>query len=312
MLVALSFSQPHFGCRFRNIWICSFCLLLLNSSYFAHAYKPHDLSHRHLAGLWKLTQNKPRPPPAIYYPMKEFTLYPPNKDKQQRQTAETSNLLEEEENLQEMLLMLKEDGSFHQYADDDSVKGEEVKIPDKLTFLDDTENAVLERFFGKIKGQWDYVDGKLILAADRPENAPKSEDTLLVGDVVATEEQSLVDNPILREYETNETVAKAAVDTHLSVPLGKVNVGKFFYPKNHPSFFDQPMFQPVSKGSFQLKQVLGSLNTKNPEDTDQLIEKFRAKDFYGKRFLVTSHPIGEHKPKGNLRWSIKYNQYVGE
>jgi hypothetical protein len=257
-----------------------------------------------------LTQSKPRPPPVVYYPMKEFTLYP--KGKQQRQT-ETSNLLEEEEeNLLEMLLMLKVDGSFQQYADDDSVK-DEVKIPDKVTFLDDTENAVLERFFGKIKGRWDYVDGKLILAADRPENAaPKSQDTLLVGDVVATEEQSLVDNPILRESETNETVAKAAVDTHLSVPQGKVNVGKFFYPKNHPSFFDQPMFQPISKGSFTLKQVLGSLNTRNPQDTEHLIEKFRAKDFYGKRFLVTSHPIGEHKPKGNIRWSIKYNQYVGE
>jgi hypothetical protein len=205
--------------------------------------------------------------------------------------------------------MLKEDGSFQQYADDDSAK-DEVKIPDKVTFLDD--DAVLGRFFGKIKGRWDYVDGILILAADRPENAPKSQDTLLVGAVVTTEEQSLVDNPLLRESETNETVAKAAVDTHLSVPQGKVNVGKFIYPKNHPSFFEQPMFQPISKGSFQLKQVLGSLNTKNPEDTDQLIEKFRAKDFYGKHFLVTSYPIGDHKPKGNMRWSIKYNQYVGE
>jgi hypothetical protein len=306
-MVALSFSQRQLGCRFRNIWICCFCLLFVNSRYSAQAYKPHDLSHRHLAGLWKLTQSKPRPPPAVYYPMKEFTLYP--KDKQQRQT-ETSNLLEEEEgNLQEMLLMLKEDGSFQQYADDDSAK-DEVKIPDKVTFLDD--DAVLGRFFGKIKGRWDYVDGILILAADRPENAPKSQDTLLVGAVVTTEEQSLVDNPLLRESETNETVAKAAVDTHLSVPQGKVNVGKFIYPKNHPSFFEQPMFQPISKGSFQLKQVLGSLNTKNPEDTDQLIEKFRAKDFYGKHFLVTSYPIGDHKPKGNMRWSIKYNQYVGE
>lgn len=307
-MVASSFSQRQLGCRFRNIWICHVCLLLLNSSYFTQAYKPYDLNHRHLAGLWKLTQSKPRPPPVVYYPMKEFTLYPEGK---QQRLRETGSLLEEGENLLEILLMLKADGSFQQYADDDSAK-DEVKIPDKVTFLDDTENAVLERFFGRIKGHWDYVDGKLILAADRPENAPKSQDTLLVGDVVATEEHSLVDNPILRESETNETVAKAAVDTHLSVPQGMVNVGKFFYPKNHPSFFEQPMFQPISKGSFQLKQVLGSLNTKNPRDKDHLIEKFRAKDFYGKRFLVTSHPIGDFKPKGKIRWSIKYNQFVGE
>ena len=93
-----------------------------------------------------------------------------------------------------------------------------------------------------------------------------------------------------------------------------MNVGKFTYPKNHPAFFDQPMFRPTPKGNFQLKQVLGNLNTqqRKAEAQAHLLEKFRVKDFYDKTFLLTAHPIGEYKPKGNKRWSIKYNKYVGK
>ena len=278
-------------------WICSL------------AYSPGYLHHRQLAGLWKLTQTKRKPPP-VYYPMKEFTVYPKDKEKRQRQLQQELQEREQDEK-KEMLLMLKEDGSFQQYADDDASEDDDVKIPDKLKYHNDDE-AVLERFFGKIQGTWDYKEGTLILAADRPHNNPGIEDTLLVGEVVATSEESLDGNPVLRN--SNETNAKAqgAMDTHLSVPKGEVKVGKFFYPKNHPSFFDQPMFQPVRKGKFQLRQVLGSLNARNWKEEAKLVEKFRAKDFYGKRFLLTSHPLGERKPKGNVRWSIKYNRYVGE
>jgi hypothetical protein len=283
------------------------------------AYVP-ELNHRHLAGLWKLTKPKSKGSPGIaFYPLKEFTVYPKDKDKQSTRLKQQQELIsdknKDQQDEEEMLLMLKEDGSFQQYADDDVE--EEVTIPDKLSFLDDSD-AVLERFLGKIKGQWDFVDGKLILAADRPENSPSKEDTLLIGDVVATSGESLADNPVIKKRDNeilNATVTsqtKPAKDTHLSVPSGEVNVGRFFYPKSHPSFFEQPIFQPTPKGNFQMKQVLGSLNTQNPEEEEELIEKFRADDFYGKRFLLTSHPIGQHKPKGRQRWSIKYNKFVGE
>jgi hypothetical protein len=132
----------------------------------------------------------------------------------------------------------------------------------------------------------------------------------LVGEVVAKKEQSLADNPIVQNTTNINKLSK--FDTHLSVPEGKVNVGKFFYPKQHPSFFEQPMFSATTKGKFELKQVLGSLNAQNPEVEEQLIEKYRQTDFHGKRFLLTSHPLGRHRPKGNIRWSIKYNRYVGE
>jgi hypothetical protein len=81
---------------------------------------------------------------------------------------------------------------------------------------------------------------------------------------------------------------------------------------SHPSFFDQPMFKPVAKGRFQLRQVLGALNAKSIEEEEGLVERFKAKDFYGKRFLLSSHPLAQWRPKGNTRWSIKYNRYVGK
>jgi len=102
--------------------------------------------------------------------------------------------------------MLKEDGSFTQYEESSQ------KAP--------------------VKGTWDYLDGQLILATDRPKQ-PTIRDTILVGKVVATSQDSLHDNPVLHAAERANATA-AATDTHLSVPQGSVKVGKFMYPKNHP------------------------------------------------------------------------------
>jgi len=49
------------------------------------------------------------------------------------------------------------------------------------------------------------------------------------------------------------------------------------YPRKHPSFFDQPLFNPTHMGSFELKQILGTMNTQ----TDHMhtrIEKFKKVD----------------------------------
>jgi hypothetical protein len=273
------------------------------------AYSP-EVNHRAIAGLWKLTQTKIRPAPTkIVYPMKEFTVFP--RDKERRIRNEKSISMEEVIE-HEILLMLKEDGSFQQYDDDDEPQ-DAVKIPDTLKDHN-AKDAVFEQFLGRIKGKWDLVDGKLILAADRP--VSEAEDTLLSGEVVATSEESLADNPTLNQDPENsegksDASTSAVFDTHLSIPKGEVNVGKFIYPRHHPSFFEQPMFRPTPKGKFSLKQVLGSLNAQTLKEEDHLIEKFRGKDFYGRRFLLTSHPLGNRRPKGNMRWSIKYNRFVG-
>lgn len=253
------------------------------------------VDHRAIAGLWKLTQKTRQQVPRVY-PLKEFTVVPRDRERQKKLEKQ----LEVEH---EMLLMLKEDGSFQQYDDN-----EEDEIPDKLQYH---KSSSVVSWGRKIKGQWDLVDGKLILAADRP--VSEAEDTLLVGEVVAKSEQSLAENPMLKDTAKDESTKKTpdvAMDTHLSIPKGEVNVGKFFYPRHHPSFFEQPMFRPTPTGKFALKQVLGSLNAQNPEEEDELIELFRDKDFHDKRFLLTSHPLANKRPKGNIRWSIKYNKFV--
>jgi len=306
------------------------------------AYSP-NVNHRAIAGLWKLKQIPTSS--SVSYPLKEFTVYPkvPNKSKTNKN------------NSKEVLLMLKEDGSFQQYSN------HEQKAPDKLPFFEHSEakekTAVLDRYceFGKLKGKWNLVDGKLILAADRPmsddgstssipnisDDAP---DTFLEGQVVSKTEKALYDNPVLRTQSDdpqvdnsdatdasmsnkvkldasvgNRNEAKSSrdgrgtgssvLDTHLSVPKGQVNVGRFTYPQRHPSFFDAPMFKPRASGNFELKQVLGTLNTQQEQD-DEFKEKFSTSDFHDKTFLLTSHPIPEHQPKGDIRWSIKYNKFV--
>jgi len=234
--------------------------------------------------------------------MKEFTVYP----KKQKKHSDSADFL----------FMLKEDGSFHQYnsaqeeidqdKDQIDVEASWKKFKEQRRKLEKQES-----FKNLVKGIWDFVDGKLILAADRPEKQKAHQDTLLEGRVVATYETSLQDNPILlQDTQQNATGDyKNETDTHLSVPKGSIKVGKFFYPQKHPSFFEQPMFRPARRGSFQLRQVLGSLNTQNRDEED-VVEKFQTADFYNKTFLLTSHPLGHRRPKGNTRWSIKYNKYV--
>lgn len=288
-----------------SFYLCSSSIISNGGISGCLAYSP-EVNHRSIAGLWKFTQTKKQPnTKQIVFPMKEFTVFP--KDKEREQKRQQSITMEEVVE-HEMLLMLKEDGSFQQYADDDEPEAQ-VKIPDKLKYHN-AEGAVFECFLGRIKGKWDLVDGKLILAADRP--ISEAQDTLLMGEVVATSEESLAHHPTVKEpKKQNATASNGGLDTHLSIPKGEVNVGKFIYPRHHPSFFEQPMFRPKPKGKFALKQVLGSLNAQTFKEEEELVEKFRAKDFYGKRFLLTSHPLNNRRSKGNTRWSIKYNRFVG-
>lgn len=294
------------------------CFLLVSSGlafeWGAVGRRP-DITHHEIAGLWKLT--KPSP-------LKEFTVRP-----RQPKPPET-----------EILLLLKEDGSFQQYMNDvdmDEDIDESWKRFQQLSKLHAarqmTRQTYQERF---LKGRWDYVDGKLFLAADRPSSAANSakqtatktlgpssatveqQDTLLVGRVVATYETTLPDNPTVGDNTTLELGPGDAsastlvpVDTRLSVPLGTVKVGKFFYPRNHPSFFEQPMFQPRKRDVVCLRQVLGNLNARRKAMEEVVVEKYRCSDFYNKTFLLTSHPL-RHQIKGRKKWSIKYNKFVYE
>ncbi|KAG7374427.1 L27 protein interaction domain containing protein [Nitzschia inconspicua] len=306
-----------FSLSFLTISTVTFLVLLLQTS--TTAYSP-EVSHRNIAGLWKLTQtttsNSFQQP--LRYPIKEFTVYPKDKN---RRTSTTNTLSEIKK--QSILLMLKESGQFEQYTEEND-ENSSSSIPDKLQYH---KADILDRYsaFGRLRGSWELVDGKLILAPDRPTNDgdKKSQDAVLEGEVVAFSEQGLADNPALSKNNDNDDGSSSTIstnnenrnnpvlDTHLSVPKGRINVGRFMYPKHHPYFFDTPMYNPLIKGKFELKQVLGSLNTQQSQNKEEVVpELFRERDFYGKKFWLTSHPLQPHQPKGKKRWSIKYNKYV--
>ena len=298
----------------------------------------NHIDRRAIAGLWRLT-------PRVVS-LKEFTVHPKKENKAQEEAEE------------EMLLMLKEDGSFQRYEEPKetttsrtSKEGTADIDQSWKQFVQTNQEKKKDPTKMLFKGTWDFRDGELILAADRDAvlisksdnlgsstgtgigtgNAifgKKDKDTILVGPVVLTKNrQPVPETPSnirveeqLQEGEnaTSSTTAKSKnppptfSNNQLSVPMGSVQVGRFMYPKSHPSFFEQPMFQPKRLQNFQLKQVLGNANAFQQPEEDQLIEKFRNKDFYNKTFFMTSHPIEPKKPKGRSRWSIKYNKFVGK
>ena len=156
-----------------------------------------------------------------------------------------------------LVLHLCEDGSFQQYHNDDE--------QDESRF--DLQAFCETRWTQVVAGIWDYRDGKLLLAADRK----------------AAQSPAVVDDALLEgrvtHGSTNET---------LTVPLGHVQIGRFMYPKKHPSFFEQPMFRPERQpASFQLRQVLTSYVEREPI----VVERFQRSDLYNKTFSLTSHPI---------------------
>jgi hypothetical protein len=320
-----------------------------------------EVNRKAIAGIWKLT-----PILQQSLPMKEFTVYPKKPPLAKYVPPE-------------LLLLLKEDGSFQKYDspsidesstslfdDDESTSSADIDTS-WWQFQNNQRDEVSRHPISKTsrwiefirKGKWAFLDGNLILAADRPEVQPTrgpsysaladgtvlaastkepsilnridelgttrsytstfselpKEDTLLKGRVVANYQTRLDDNPILSSVNmTDKGLSpenKIQFDTHLSVPRGSINVGKFFYPKHHPSFFEQPMFHPVKTGTFALRQILGNLNTAHQDPTQDMVEKFQRSDFYNKTFLLTSHPLrSSSSPKGKKRWSTKHNDYV--
>ena len=225
----------------------------------AHAFEWHapgqrpEVTRRAIAGLWKIT-------PALLpkYPMKEFTVHGKKKKSSKADDDDTDE--------PELLLMLKEDGSFQEYASDDDEVDDEESVEDSWKRFKEKQRQEKRKaeLAALAKGTWDYRDGKLILAADRPaqtssdEPSPQAtkqtqpttpqqhQDTLLEGQVVATYETSLEHNPVVdMEHVANttgtsqtqksttattstSTSANVATekrwDAHLTVPKGSVKV----------------------------------------------------------------------------------------
>lgn len=273
------------------------------------------------------------------FPLKEFTVYP-KKDKDKAACGKgLEERRESDEKEEEILLLLREDGTFDQYASSETSKSSKSQAQSLLVGKQRGKNSKTET---EMKGSWALIDGKLILATDRFNNEGNilsndhNHDTIFEGRIVAVSDYSLVDNPaLLKQNNQADTETQTSAkdeelkvtktdtvmngdkivsnkeDVHLSVPKGKVKIGKFFYPKNHPSFFEQPIFDPTAAGSFELRQVLGNLNTGINNDEDAFVEKFKKRDLVDKRYFITSYPLSSVRTK-RMRWSIKYNKYVGK
>ena len=280
-----------------------------------HCYCTGNLRDRDIAGIWRLRSKKSFLPSlkTKEFKRKEYTVFPPKKPKKDEESNTAKS--------HDVLLLLREDGHFVQYGTPENEKNSKASDSDAVSVIDGTSSL------GTMKGSWALVDGKLILAADRPEDVTnlrsegKKHDTMLAGAVVATSGKGLVDNPALinknsgndsdesADGETVKNEDNETEDVHLSVS-GEISIGKFFYPQKHPSFFEQPMFGATSTGSFELRQVLGSLNTQ-VDDEEKLVEKFKKKDLMDKRYFLTSYPLPKNRKK-KQRWSIKYNKYVDD
>eukprot|EP00578_Thalassiosira_sp_NH16_P013150 CAMPEP_0181123688 /NCGR_PEP_ID=MMETSP1071-20121207/26047_1 /TAXON_ID=35127 /ORGANISM="Thalassiosira sp., Strain NH16" /LENGTH=394 /DNA_ID=CAMNT_0023208875 /DNA_START=44 /DNA_END=1226 /DNA_ORIENTATION=- len=234
----------------------------------------------------------------------------------------------------EIFIKLKDDHTFQQCTALQFSDGadEENSLEEKL----EMEVSKRERESFAWKGTWDFIDGKLILAADRPEKKPFSAyeddsntdggnggaeaDTILIGNVSVQSEESLSENPALEQRHQDKLEGddkanpslppkKGTIDIHLSVPKGKIKTGKFMYPKTHPPF---PIVRAQSKGRFELRQILGDYNAKLADDEDgDLTELFRKKDLVGKRFYLTTFPLRKRRKKFD-RWDMMQNRYVKE
>jgi hypothetical protein len=297
-------------------------LLLAASLIQTQAYSVGDVNPRALQGIWRLTsldknglpfdkRNLLSSDPATiwksrgFQPMKEFTTYPKKKavpPSSQKQT--------------ELFIKLKDDMTFEQCSSRLYEDASEKTLEEMLA----ADISRRECSFA-IKGTWDYVDGRLILASDRPEKKSFSydegvwsdaADTILVGKVSVTSEESSIDYPAVEESMTEEVKQvsdaassrqKQSIDVQLSVPKGKIKTGKFMYPKHHPSFFEQPIFNPQSMGSFELKQVEAN---KAGEDEGEMIELFRKEDLEGKRYYLSTFPLPTRKKKD------KWGDYIEE
>lgn len=206
----------------------------------ADAYSIGDVDPRALRGVWRLTsldegglpferdnqrgrgffppRSAPTDPNTIwelrgFLPMKEFTTYP----KKKKSDMNGMDLLTPMAKKQtEIFIKLKDDHTFQQCAALQFSDGadEENSLEEEL----EMELSKREKESFVWKGTWDFVDGKLILAADRPEKKQKpfsvyadedvkggekggvdEADTILVGKVAVQSEDSLTENPVLEQ-----------------------------------------------------------------------------------------------------------------
>ena len=300
------------------VWII---ILLATSSMLAvHSYssqKPPFLRKQDMVGIWKLAL--PRTPSSS-----------PSSNTKSNNNIVAEGYNAESDDHKEIVLRLNDDGTFDPYGGTSRRSSLEPKLKATSTSnsasRNEMENILWQRLLatlGGTSGCWEYEDKTLTLAVDRPTTTTTttalaggsdSYDTVLQGSIqVQVSEQlddneaKIVDNNIDdhspdRTGEENDNPAaspKNNIDVHLSIPNGRVSIGKYMYPKTHRAFFDEPMLhRQTPVGIFAMKQVLGNLNTRLSKEQDDKInggasksrKKYHKKDFYGRTFYLTAMP----------------------
>ncbi|CAB9510929.1 expressed unknown protein [Seminavis robusta] len=261
--------------------------------------KPPFLTRSDLCGIWKLTQESPADDS-------------PNAQK----TAE-------EQDKSVLVIRLNDDGTFDPYARPEE---ETLATPPRTSACEDNNNV--HSLLGR-GGCWEYKDQSLVLAADRPptkQNYLDKQrivlDTVLDGKLQVQVSETLTEDStqsslFLAEKEnsdpsTGAATTKPQLDVHLSIPKGQIVQGKFFYPKKHNAFFDQPMlFQPATVGNFSMQQLLGNLNARleqeqRRDNNNKPQAKYHKRDFYNRTFYLTAtpHPVN----RGIAAQDIYYDQ----
>ncbi len=265
------------------------------------------VKRRNVAGIWRLTASSP--PPLS------------SQDAALLLQKQATSLNSTYSDSTHAILVLNADGSFKMIQQDTERQSKNIMMNDEI---------VKARFQS---GTWDVREKKLILAGDRISSIEGATlpDNILVGEVQGTFVSPQLENENNEEAPSSQAKNVQQYDYHLSVPVVKLCIGKFMYPKHHPAFFDLPILAPLTDSpttmekTFELHQLVssspttdmisqsgkaslknGSTNNDNP-----IFEKYKQVDFYNKTFLMTVVPVEPKSKQKKNKKQLKFSANKG-
>lgn len=245
---------------------------------------------KHVPGIWKLN---------IFFE-------PPTQEDRGMKIVETLKGNNKQPQKQEVLLKIQEDGSFRQ-CDEEYAEGYWISGRWKL----------------KNEKSQQLTSANLILAIDRRYFGP-AHDKLLTGSFnrqPEKQEEKILSSVGSRDSKKNvsenliqDTKGKNAnkEDNQILCVTGKILIGKFMYPKRHPSFFEDPILANAKEsGTFTLQQELTFFKiiskTKQQKEEEEK-ENCQQSDLYGKTFFLTFVPAKSIPMKPE--WDSTLRRYV--
>jgi hypothetical protein len=173
---------------------------------------------------------------------------------------------------------------------------------DSLPYVQDIRSKLRGLIYNKLKED--------ILLKLNPDGSFKqcnegySEGRWLVGQWTVNDDQRLV-LAMRRQYfgPPFDVVLEGSIRENSTLTVeGQVQKGKFMYPPKHPAFFESPLANPESLGTFSLIQSVATFSvtsaySEGPAEGNRTC--FRRDDFYDKCFIMTIEPIEGHSSTRN-------------